>query len=114
MTCVVSEPRCEGLAELTGICVLPAFQRIDDIPAVLIVVADAAAEDDARATRRQRQRVPRTDLSGAERAAGFGETHAPATGASGTHSGNAARDSDVRLQRAHTFRLRFLRLSCEV
>jgi hypothetical protein len=95
------------IAESRRTRVLPLFQWVHGVPAVLVVVAHAAAEDDAGATWRQRQRVPRTDLSGAERSAGVGETYAPAASASGTHSGNAARDGDVHLPRArmltHTF-----------
>lgn len=81
---------------------MPVFYRIHDVPAVLIVIADAAAEDDPRTRRRQRQRVPGTDLGSAERSTGFGETHAPATSAPRTHSGDAARDGDFQLPGAHT------------
>jgi hypothetical protein len=69
---------------------------------MLVVVADAAAEDDTCATRRQRQWVPRTDLSGAQRSTCLGEAHAKTTSASGTHSGDAAGDSHFQLPGSHT------------
>jgi hypothetical protein len=74
---------------------------------MLFVVVDAAAEDDTGAARRQRQGVPRTDLSSAERSTGLGETHAPATITSGTHSGDAARDGDFQLPNAHAITATF-------
>jgi hypothetical protein len=94
-------------------CVVPVFQRIHDVPPVLIVVADVAAEDDPGATRRQRQRIPRTDLCSAECSTSLGETHAPATSASGTHSGDAAGDRDVQLPGAHMVLMQEFRLSSE-
>ena len=93
-------------ATSTDTRVLPVFEWIHDVPPVLFIVVDATAEDDTCARRRQGQRVPRTDFSSAQRSAGVGKAHTPATIESRTYSGDPARDGDLHLPCAHSLNTR--------
>lgn len=82
------------------------FEGIHDVPPVLFIVVDATAEDDTCPLRRQWQRIPGANFSGAERAACVAEAHTPATIKSGTYSGHSARDCDLYVPRAHSLTIR--------
>src|SRR4029453_968725 len=95
-------------------CVLPVFKRIHDVPSVLFVVVNAAAEDDTCAARRQGEQVTRTDLGSAECSAGFGEAHAPTTIAPRPHSGDAARDGYFHVPSGHALPIPYFTVELRV
>jgi hypothetical protein len=83
---------------------LPCLDGIDGVPAMLLVVTQAAVESDPSAYAGRRKRNSGNDLSGSERTARVHQPHTPPAGAATAHSEDATDDGDSHTAKARVVR----------
>jgi hypothetical protein len=71
------------------------FDGIDDVPAVLLIVAKRATEDDARADWWEGKWMRQADLGGGQRPTSVGQAQPPPSAAAGANPCNSTYDRDI-------------------
>ena len=87
--------RVAGRDSSCAVAFKPLFDGVDDVPAVLLIIAKRATHDDACSDWWKGKWMRQADLGGGQRPTSVGEAQPPASAPAGANPYNSTYDSDI-------------------